>query len=118
MEHRNVMTDAQLEENLKRSRFPRVDKPSIEAHIEKVEYLVLPESTVTICNIVLDCGYSVRGESACVDQRNFNIDIGRKLAYDDAFRKLWPLYGFLLAVYTHNDANPVPRDFGSQTIEN
>ena len=77
--------------------YPKVTKDSIEAKISKVDYLVLPDSTVTLCNITLKNGYSVRGESACVDPRNFNVEIGKGLAYKQAFDKLWPLEGYLLA---------------------
>lgn len=77
--------------------FPKVTKDSIEAKIAKVDYLVLPDSTVTLCNITLKNGYSVRGESACVDPRNFNVEIGKSLAYKNAFEKLWQLEGYLLA---------------------
>ena len=77
--------------------YPKVTKASIEAKIAKVDYLVLPDSTVTLCNITLDNGYSVRGESACVDPRNFNVEIGKGLAYKQAFDKIWPLEGYLLA---------------------
>lgn len=35
-------------------------------------FIVLPNSTVTICSITLDNGFSARGESACVDTRNFD----------------------------------------------
>ncbi len=84
--------------------FPKVTKESIEAKIEKVDYLVLPESTVTLCNITLKNGYSVRGESACVDPRNFNVEIGKGLAYKQAFDRLWPLEGYLLAEHRHKQA--------------
>ena len=77
--------------------YPKVTKASIEAKIAKVDYLVLPDSTVTLCNITLHNGYSVRGESACVDPRNFNLEIGKGLAYKQAFDALWPLEGYLLA---------------------
>ncbi len=77
--------------------YPKVTKEIIDARIAKREFMVLPNSTVTICNLTLDNGFSVRGESACVDKRNFNLEIGEKLAYDDAFRKLWHLFGFMLA---------------------
>lgn len=53
--------------------------------------------TITICQITLDNGFSVRGESACVNPENYNQEIGEKIAYDNAFRQLWPLFGFLLA---------------------
>lgn len=75
---------------------PRVTKETIEASIKDVQYS-WPFGTVTICNLILENGYSVRGESACVDPRNFDIEIGKRLAYDQAFNKLWPLFGFLLA---------------------
>lgn len=77
--------------------YPKVTKDSIEAKVAKVDYLVLPDSTVTLCNITLKNGYSVRGESACVDPRNFNVEIGKGLAYKQAFDRLWPLEGYLLA---------------------
>lgn len=77
--------------------YEKVTKDSIEAKIAKVDYMVLPDSTVTLCNITMKNGFSVRGESACVDPRNFNIEIGKGLAHKDAFSKLWPLEGYLLA---------------------
>ncbi len=86
-----------LESAIAAQPFPKVTKESIEAKIAKVDYLVLPDSTVTLCNITLNNGYSVRGESACVDPRNFNVEIGKGLAYKQAFDKLWPLEGYLLA---------------------
>ena len=75
----------------------RVTAESIERRIQKVEFHRLPGTTCTLCNITLDNGYSVRGESACVDTRNYNEDVGQTLAKKDAFQKLWPLFGFLLA---------------------
>lgn len=69
----------------------------MEGRIASIDYSNLPKTTVTLCNITLDNGYSVRGESACVDPVNFNKEIGEKIAHDNAFNKLWPLFGFLLA---------------------
>jgi hypothetical protein len=76
--------------------FEKVTKASIEAKIAKVDYIVAWEK-VTICNITLQNGFSVRGESACVDPRNFNLEIGKSLAYKQAFDNLWLLEGYLLA---------------------
>lgn len=87
----------ELTEAIAAQPYPKVTKDSIEAKIAKVDYLVLPDSTVTLCNITLKNGYSVRGESACVDPRNFNVEIGKGLAYKQAFDRLWPLEGYLLA---------------------
>lgn len=90
----------ELERRLQTQPAPRVSRQSIEQRIADVQYFLLPETNgprTTICNIVLDNGYSVRGESSCVDPRNFDAEIGRTLAYNDAFRKLWGLFGFMLA---------------------
>jgi hypothetical protein len=92
-----MITDDELATALEHSPSPlRVTKELIAQRIAHVRHWHL-EETVTLCTIRLDNGYSVRGESACVDPANYNKEIGEKLAYDDAFRKLWPLFGFLLA---------------------
>ena len=74
-----------------------VTKDGIKARIVRIEYFVLPKSTVTLCSITLDNGFSVRGESACVDPDLFDKDLGEKLAYEQAFNKLWAFEGYLLA---------------------
>jgi hypothetical protein len=56
----------------------------------------LPDSTTTVCQITLKNGYTLVGTSACVDPANFNQAIGEKIAYDNAFEKLWDLEGYLL----------------------
>lgn len=91
------MDNQQLEAAIAAMPHEKVTPASIEAKIAKEDYMVLPDSTVTLCNITLKNGFSVRGESACVDPRNFNIEIGKALSRKDAFGKLWPLEGYLLA---------------------
>ena len=91
------MNDQQLEAAIAAQPHEKVTKEGMEARIKSTEYMVLPNSTVTICNITLENGFSVRGESACVDPRNFNMEVGRQIAYRDAFGKLWQLEGYLLA---------------------
>lgn len=41
-------------------------------------------------------GFTVTGESACASPENFNAEIGRKIARQNAVDKLWPLLGFRL----------------------
>lgn len=93
-----MLNDQQLQDALNASPAPRVTKEYVESRISSVIITQLPfAETVTVCSITLDNGYSVRGESACVDPKNFDKDIGERIAYDNAFRQLWPLFGFLLA---------------------
>lgn len=91
-----MLTNQELETKLEQSPAERVTKEYMESRIVTGEYIKIGE-TVTLCNLTLDNGYSVRGESACVKPENYNEEIGRKIAYDNAFNKLWPLFGFLLA---------------------
>jgi hypothetical protein len=91
----------ELAQALSSSNAPRVTVDQIKSRIANVAFLRLVDTTVTICSITLDNGYSVRGESACVDPANFNQEIGERIAYDNAFRNLWPLFGFLLAELRH-----------------
>ena len=92
-----LLNDAQLSEALASRPAPRVTEDVIKQRIRSTDYFVIPGTTVTICQITLDNGYSVRGESACVSPLNFDEAIGRAYAHKDAFQKLWPLFGFLLA---------------------
>lgn len=91
-----MINDTELESKLNASPAPRVTKDVMASRIKNVSYLKL-EETVTICSITLDNEYSVRGESACVNPENYDKEIGERIAYDNAFNKLWPLFGFLLA---------------------
>lgn len=75
---------------------PRVTPDSIKKRIVKDEYYVFPGTTVTICLITLDNGFSVTGESAAASPANFDEEIGRKIAYDKAYEKIWALEGYLL----------------------
>ena len=51
---------------------------------------------LTQCTIVMLNGFTVTGESACASAENYNAELGRKVAYDNARKKIWPLMGFLL----------------------
>jgi hypothetical protein len=42
-------------------------------------------------------GFTILGQSSCVDPKEFNIALGEKYAYEDAIDKSWQLEGYLLA---------------------
>lgn len=56
----------------------------------------LPLRLLTFCVIVLRNGFTVTGESACASPENFNEEIGRKVARENAVGKIWPLMGYQL----------------------
>jgi hypothetical protein len=51
---------------------------------------------MTICIMVMMNGYTVVGKSAPASPENFNAELGRKFAYEDCIRQLWPLLGYTL----------------------
>lgn len=51
---------------------------------------------LTIHVIVMQNGFTVIGKSAPADAANFDADLGRKFAREDAIRQLWPLEGYAL----------------------
>ncbi len=106
----------------KANKAPRVTPADIEAEIDSESYFtaadgvraasagkpganLLPEyvthdssplSLLTFCVLVLRNGFTVTGESACASPENFNADIGRRIARENAINKVWPLLGFRL----------------------
>lgn len=53
-------------------------------------------SLLTFCTLVLRNGFTVTGESAYASPENFNPDIGRRIARENAVAKIWPLLGYEL----------------------
>jgi len=51
---------------------------------------------LSICILVMRNGFTIIGKSAPASPENFNAEFGRKLAYEDCIRQLWPLMGFAL----------------------
>lgn len=51
---------------------------------------------LTFCVLVLQNGFTVTGESACASPENFDAEIGRKIARQNAIQKVWPLMGYEL----------------------
>ena len=51
---------------------------------------------LTFCVLVLRNGFTVTGESACASPENFNAEIGKKIARENAVQKVWPLMGYQL----------------------
>jgi hypothetical protein len=51
---------------------------------------------LTFCVLVLRNGFTVTGESACASPENFDAEIGRRIARQNAVAKIWPLMGYEL----------------------
>lgn len=55
-----------------------------------------PLGLLTFCVLVLRNGFTVTGESACASPENFDAEMGRKIARQNAVQKIWPLMGYEL----------------------
>ena len=73
----------------------------IDAKIKDAKFTILEDGRTTICNLYLENGFTVRGESSCVSKDNFNKDIGEQIALENAKNKVWELEGYLLAEDIH-----------------
>lgn len=83
------------EEELKaKAKKPRVTSEMLEANIKEVNYL--QHELLTICVLTLQNGFMVTGESACADKENFDLDVGKRLAYHNAKQAIWKFMGYEL----------------------
>jgi hypothetical protein len=60
------------------------------------QYYVFPGTTLTVCCLTLLNGFTVTGESAAASPENFDVEIGRKIARDNARGQIWAFEGYLL----------------------
>jgi len=68
----------------------------IDSVIKAEQYHVFEGTTLTVCCLTLENGFTVTGESACASPQNFDVELGRKIAKDNAREKIWALEGYLL----------------------
>lgn len=61
---------------------------------------------LTFCVLILRNGFTVTGESACVSPENFDAEIGRRIARENAINKIWPLMGYELRSQLARPAQP------------
>ena len=121
----------QLEIEAKGLHAPRVTPADIEAEIASEHYFTAADGQVgavarstiedawdvaadaplellTFCVLVLKNGFTVTGESACASPENFDAEIGRKIARQNAVNKIWPLLGFSLRDAIHEGRTTSP----------
>lgn len=103
------MNDQEIETEIKAKGLtaPRITPDDLEANI-KAEYCFTAASAtkdcpqydelalLTLCVLVLQNGFTVVGKSACASPENFDAEMGRKIARQDAINQLWPLMGYEL----------------------
>lgn len=89
-------TEVESEIQAKGLTAPRLTPSMIDDTVASEQYHVFDGTTTTVCLLILKNGYSVVGESACASPENFDAELGRKIARDNARNKIWALEGYLL----------------------
>ena len=108
------MSDQSIEQEIvaKGLTAPRITPDDIAANISSEHYFTAadgirgandlecesgdPLTLLTFCVIELRNGFTVTGESACASPENFDAEVGRKIARQNAIQKIWPLMGYEL----------------------
>ena len=67
----------------------------VKSKIKEKLYHHFEGTTTTICLLKLENGYSVTGKSSCIEDVDFDHELGRKFAFEDAFKKIFELEGYL-----------------------
>lgn len=122
------MSDQTIEQEIKAKGLtaPRITPDDIEANIKQTYFFTAEEgaqgalvktdpelgaefpsiSLLTFCVLVLKNGFTVTGESACASPENFDAELGRKIARQNAIAKVWPLMGYELRSKLAREADP------------
>ncbi|MFA7188521.1 MAG: Gp49 family protein [Sphaerochaetaceae bacterium] len=95
----------------------KVVPQDLEDEIASEVYHVLPNTTTTVAMLTTKTGWDLTGISACVDPANFNEEVGRKWAREDALKKLWPLLGFRLKDKLHLLAQAPVSTFAGRLMD-
>jgi Phage protein (N4 Gp49/phage Sf6 gene 66) family len=74
----------------------RVTPERVDEVIVSTDFYVFPGTTLTVCCLTLANGFTVIGESACASPENFNAELGKRIARDNARQKIWALEGYAL----------------------
>ncbi|WP_299375873.1 Gp49 family protein [uncultured Kiloniella sp.] len=92
------MSEKEIEQEIQNKGLtaPRITPEIIDGVIVSEQYHVFAGSMLTVCALTLENGFHVVGESACASPENFNAEIGRKIARENARNKIWQLEGYLL----------------------
>lgn len=73
-----------------------VTKEMIKAKVKSCTFTKLPSAKSVICELVMKNGFSIAGRSACVSLEEFDWEEGKRIAYEDAINKIWPMEAYLL----------------------
>lgn len=84
------MGDMEIRKNIR-----KINVEELKALIDGEPFYNQPSgSTLTVCHLKTKCGIILTGNSGCLNPDDFNAELGKKIAYDNAFNQLWQLEGY------------------------
>jgi hypothetical protein len=109
MQWENIMTTEQTPEQITEQQaidniyvlkgLPNIHQLTLEDILSKINNMTFhhPEkTTMTICVITLNNGFSITGEHAYVDFKEYDFELGCEHAKEKAISKIWEFESFLI----------------------
>ena len=62
--------------------------------VATAEYHHFENTTCVVCLLKLKNGCHTVGHASCLEYKNFDIDAGKKVAYEKALAEIWRLEGY------------------------
>jgi hypothetical protein len=79
----------------------------LQSLVKSTGYFNLEDTTTTICALETLSGFIIIGKSACLNIEDFDAEIGKKIAYDNAIEQLWELEGYYINKVNYKET-PTP----------
>lgn len=94
MPNEPIMSLEEAKQAVATKTLPKVTEQSIKDKIEDISYVY--HDHLTICIITMLNGFMVHGVSAPASIGNYDPNVGQRYAFENAFRQLWQLEGYML----------------------
>lgn len=74
----------------------KITEEYLQKFISAIQYYHFPFTNITVCCIICTNGYSEIGYSACIDPNEFDEELGKQYAKENAEKKLKEKLAFYL----------------------
>lgn len=93
----------------------KVTEDFLKSEIAETKYTQISPRT-THCLITTHTGMEFTGESTVADESNFDEELGKQYAYQQAFESMYEPYGFLLRYVLQNQVNAEDETQGELVV--
>ncbi|AIZ94906.1 hypothetical protein [Pseudomonas phage Pa2] len=87
----------------------KVNPQDVKNMIVEESFTILPNGLTTVCQLTLVNGWTVTGQSSCVDPDEFDAEIGKEVARRNAEDEVWKFAGYELMQKLHKQ-NMGPKE--------